>query len=245
MSPHFSLSDVIAGIERSLPWYRPPPPPAHVQLFRGACTLLLGTTKAAGAVAVAAVAVRGVLFARRVLAKRDDAAENAAIKRCAKYEEDAGNYEPVIRDAADGEASDFVSHELVEDDEDVRRGEVALDEGALGLRRRRVAKLRAVRKVYVHADGSGKVLSSALFGSIVAQARAQYYARGFSVYNAQLARSFMVRLMEKANVRHAHINEELEFMVTAVFTVTPSDEEVVKQRNALLAAGKLNLGQGY
>jgi hypothetical protein len=221
-----------------------------------------------GVVVVTGAAVIGCVSVRRHLRKAEKGVVTKAVERLAEYVTSAAVYEPDVRDAAEGECHDFISYEVVEDlpdaggDEDGGPPGLAMpapgeaagagDAPAAGAgvapapevgRRARGPAVRRVarRKVRVHATDAGTPVRSSYYGEIVAEARIQYHARGYDAYNAQLARSFMVRMMQKHGVRPTHIAAHIEDMVTAVFTKTPEDERALDEREQLVRAGLFHL----
>ncbi|APG76227.1 hypothetical protein 1 [Changjiang tombus-like virus 16] len=110
-----------------------------------------------------------------------------------------------------------------------------------GLGRRGPAARRRARKEK-HTGMDGVPLTN-YYASIVSEARVHYGYKGYSSYNAALARAYMVRLMTEHNVRKAHMLENLEDMVNAVFAVSAVDRRAQLEREAGLLFGWMRRAQ--
>jgi hypothetical protein len=244
---HNDIQRVLADLNDKLqqllnPSFKKPPPNRILQILNGAWKATKWGSLGIGVIGVVGVSVVGCLSVRDFLRGHDKDTVDTALKRLADYVASADAYEPDVRDAVDGERHDFVSHEVVEDDEDDDGSEDGDAPPGLARPRRGPASRRvARRKVRVHADGSGKARRDSYYGEVVAEARVHHFARGYDAYNAQLARSFMVRTMQAHGIRASHIASRIEDMVTAVFTVGPDEVRVRDEREQLVRSGRLNL----
>lgn len=173
----------------------------------------------------------GCVVHKHVVRKRDAPLIGNLVSRTAGYQVDAICHVVNVRDVVGEEQGDVTVEGDTEDSALVH--DVNADEVSRGPATRRSAR----RKKIVHCSDAGKPLEETYYGSVVADARTLYSARGYSVYNAQLARSYMVRTMRAHGVRPAHIMDRLEDMVNSVFVVTEAEERAEKERAAALRSG--------
>lgn len=175
----------------------------------------------------------GYVFKRVYPYLRTRSLAEAGRRRTLELREDADAYECDVRDALETEESDVTIESVVQSGEDV----LAIDEAGVsrGPATRRIAR----KQKSVHVDGKGCVISEKYFGSVVAEARIVYKARGYSEYNAELARAFMVRVMKKHGVRPSQIDDRLEDMVTAVFYLTDKEKVTLERRKAMETWGMM------
>lgn len=151
---------------------------------------------------------------------------------------EGNEYETTLRDCADGELHD----EVQEVEEDVELPPV--NGGApVTVKTKRLRK-----KKIVHTPYDGGVLRGAYLGDVVARARNIYNGGASDGYHKALARAYMVRLMTEHKVRPAHIGNNIDRMVCAVFYKTSvqftADEmwEAVLERNAIGGATSDKVG---
>lgn len=154
-------------------------------------------------------------------------ARNGAF-RASRFRVDADSYECDYRDPIEQEDADVILEDEIEDGEAVRGIDAA--KVPRGPAMRRIAR----RQKAVHVDRAGHAISEKYYGSIVADARCSYAAGGYTEYNAELARSYMVRIMRKHGVRPSHIDARLEHMVNAVFATSRAHQIARQEREAML-----------
>lgn len=106
------------------------------------------------------------------------------------------------------------------------------------------ASRRITRRVkMVHCPYRGGVLCGAFLANIVAEVRAEKYARVRNSHTEELVRGHLVRRMREYNVRHSHIDQNLERMKIAVYYVakeqkqTRSDEKTLDFHGFLVPKG--------
>lgn len=155
--------------------------------------------------------------------------------RAEQFRSDGASYECHYRDALPSEEADVVVEGCVEDVPAVCCGNET--QAPRGPASRRIAR----RQKSVHVDGSARVISEKYFGSVVAEARCVYAARGHSEHNAELARSYMVRIMKKHGVRPSQIEERLEDMVNAVFYMSERQRRAERERRAMVDMGYMKV----
>lgn len=168
-------------------------------------------------------------------AVRTWAIARAGSDRAELLRSDGASYECYYRDALPSEEADSVVEGCAEDVPALCCGTEV--EASRGPASRRIAR----RQKSVHVDGSARVISEKYFGSVVAEARCVYAARGYSEHNAELARSYMVRIMKKHGVRPSQIEERLEDMVNATFHLSESQRRAERERRAMLDMGYMKV----
>lgn len=221
------------------------PPPAPV--VTPAAPRLLSTMAKATGVTVGLAVAGGFCYWQYRVFRREYLLEQAREKLRPVVDINAAGvlYSPELRDCLAGEQADLV----VDEEEDAPPPSPPADEEppvahplpghgpAHGPARRRVLK----RKKYAHMAVSGDgIMNEGFLGFVVAKAKAAYGGRRPDDHNRQLARMFMIREMQNANVRPSHISEHIGKMVAAVWYVSSQDVEaaelwkaVINQRAAL------------
>lgn len=163
------------------------------------------------------------------------AVARAGKKRAEELRAGGELYECSFRDPLEQEEADTTVEESVEDSTSLCSGPSS------GSSRGPTTRRRARKQKAVHVDDRGRVLDQGYYGSVVAEARVHYAARGYSDYNAELARSYMVRLMQKHGVRPSQIDDKIESMVNAVFVITEAQRLAYSERGAMTLWGYIGL----
>lgn len=205
-----------------------------VRQCQDACLGLLVSTVRLGVVtsAVAGVGYGAIKFVGRLRNRKIVASYR---DRATGHQVDAICHVVETRDVIDDEGADITVESQVEDGSTVHGGPPGLAPRGPALRR------TARKQKVVHVDDTGRPGQDSYYGFVVAQARTEYAARGYSTYNAQLARSYMVRVMREHGVRPSHIMEHLEYMVNSVFFISEDERVALRERDAALRAGAMHV----
>lgn len=142
----------------------------------------------------------------------------------------SGEYEPVVRDAVEGEQPDFT--EVVD-----AAPSAPGDGDQPGLARTGAAR-RVAKKKYQHITSANNMVNTPYLAEIVQTTRLFYSHRAATPYTMALAKGYMVRLMTEHGMRPSHISAHIDHMVNAVFVVTDDQLAAQEAADAMVRLGR-------